>query len=136
MRIPVEFSKSRSGKHASRKIAVAILEDGRGLILSKPVEEGDQSIKVYARGYAGFAATPPNTKYIVWFDLVRNLRGHIKGRVVVYNAKGEPLLELVLRRRKLRRVRGDPGLAPIVEKALKTIKLYDYIRRINLNTGA
>ena len=133
LRLPVEKSKSRTGKHAARRLVVVVGKDGSTRIIQKP-ERPDRSVSTYSIGEAGWVDLKADG-YAVLFRLVRGPSGRISGEVSVYSPGGEPLLEMVLRRRKLRRRRGRRDLGWVVEAAMRAIGLDSHVRRINLGTG-
>ncbi len=139
MRLIIEASKSRTGKHASRKLAVVYYKN-RKEVVTKPTGTGsrqEQGQTVYARGQSAIVELDaPDIEYIVYVELVRNLRGHVKGRLQIYDRDGRLLYEAVLRKRKIRRVSGDKQYSWLVEDAIKSIGLEGYVRRYNHNTGA
>ena len=134
LRLPVEMTKSRTGRHAARKIVVIVPPEGKARIISKP-DIRDRGVATYARGWAGWANVEGGS-YTVLFRLVRGPSGRVSGEVTVYGPQGDPLLEMVLRRRKLRRRRGRRDLGWVIEEALKAIGLDSHVRRINLRTGS
>jgi len=134
-RIPVrlEASKSRSGLHAARMIALLVSRD-EARIIDTRVGGGKPT---YSRGWAGTVEVDvPPGHYLVHGRLVLTPGGRVKGRFWVYDWEGRLVLEAVLRRRKVRRVRGDPSLSWVVEKAVEKLGLARYVRRYNWSTGA
>lgn len=134
LRLPVELTRSRSGRHAARQIVVVVEGRGRSRVLGRP-ETLDRGASTYARGQAGYVTVEPVEGYVVHFRLVRGPGGRVSGEIRVYSPDGRELLSMVLRRRKLRRRCGDPGLAWVVEEALRAIGLDSHVRRINVRTG-
>jgi len=132
-RLLFENTRSRSGLHAARRIAVRVSSGGVEVV-DPPVAGGRGT---YASGRAGWAdvSLAPG-EYLVYLALVRDPRGRVSGRITVYDHQGVPVLEAVLRRRKVRRSRGDPGLSWVVEAALNSIGLSRYVRRYNWRTGS
>ena len=132
-KLMVEMTKSRRGLHARRCIVV-VFEDGSARTIWKP-EERDEKAKTYSIGVAGWVSLPRRYEAAVHICLVRGPHGRVKGRLVVYDNRGRPVLEAVLRRRKLRRSRGDPSYSRYLEAALKLVGLDRHVRRINMGTG-
>ena len=139
MRLIIEASKSRTGKHASRKLAVVYYKN-RKEVVAKPTgsrAKQEHLRTVYARGQSVIVeVADPDIEYIVYVELIRNLRGRVKGHLQVYDRDGRLLYKAVLRKRKIRRVSGDKQYSWLVEDAIKSIGLEGYVRRYNHNTGA
>ncbi|MEB3789768.1 MAG: hypothetical protein GSR72_07760 [Desulfurococcales archaeon] len=139
MRLIIEASKSRTGKHASRKLAVVYYKN-RKEVITKPTgprTKQEHTRTVYARGQSFITELEdPDIEYIVYVELIRNLRGHVKGYLYVYDREGRLLYEAVLRKRKIRRVSGNKQYSWLVEDAIKSIGLEGYVRRYNHDTGA
>ena len=128
----IESTRSRRGKHLARSVAVILKSDGR-LVTVKPQE---RSRGTYSKGEAAYAQIDlEKGDVVVWIKLVRNFMGRVKGVIVVYDDKGREVLRLVYKRFKIRRSRGDPSYWVYVERVLKALKLYDRVRKVNLNTG-
>ena len=126
-----ESTKSRSGLHAARRLAVRIV--GGKVEVVDPAVSGARG--TYSRGRAGYARVDPQGGYFVYVELVRDPRGRVKGRFTVYDSSGEPRLVAVLRNRKIRRSQGDPRLGWVVEAAVAALGLSGYVKRFNWNTG-
>lgn len=127
-----ESTKSRSGLHAARRLAVRVVSGSVEVV--DPAVSGGKG--TYSRGRAGYVEVDPQGGYIVYVELVRNSQGRVKGRFTVYDATGEARLTAVLRNRKIRRSRGDAKLAWVVEAAVAALGLSGYVKRFNWNTGA
>ncbi|MCE4628108.1 MAG: hypothetical protein F7C34_03045 [Desulfurococcales archaeon] len=134
VRLPVELTRSRTGRHAARQIVVIVEGRGRSRVLGRP-ETLDRGVATYTRGQAGYVLLKGFEGYAVHFRLVRGPGGRISGEIRVYSPDGREFLSMVLRRRKLRRRCGDPGLAWVVEEALRAIGLDSHVRRMNVETG-
>ncbi|MEB3846742.1 MAG: hypothetical protein GSR74_02050 [Desulfurococcales archaeon] len=133
LELPVEATKSITGLHASRSLVI-ILNDNQYSIIEKPSKTGPGT---YKRGVAGTTSvTLPPGSLAVHVNVVLNPRGHVKGRFRVYSYDGRLLLEAVMRRRKIRRVRGDASYAWAVERAVQVLGLERHVRRYNWGTGA
>ncbi len=132
IKVFIESSKSRRGSHLAISTAVIVKSDGK-MEIPKIKEETKGT---YSKGRAGYAFVKLNEgDFVVWLKLIRNFMGRVKGSIIVYNWEGKEVLRLVYRKLKIRRSRGDPKYWPLVEKVLKVLKLYDKVKRINLNTG-
>ncbi|MEB3779472.1 MAG: hypothetical protein GSR85_04495 [Desulfurococcales archaeon] len=130
----VEASKSRSGLHAERKLALIVDAGGRVRRVDERV--GAPSDRVYSRGYSRRIKVELKPgEFGVQVRLVKNSRGHVKGAITVYSHKGDIILEAVMRRRKIRLSRGDPSYSWIVERVIEYLGLGDFIRRYNWGTG-
>ncbi len=139
MRLIIEASKSRTGKHASRKLAVVYYKNRKEVVtkLTSTTTKQEHIRTVYARGQSVIIELDnPDIEYIVYVELIRNIRGHVKGHLQVYDRNGRLLYEAVLRKRKIRRVSGGKQYSWLVEDAIKSIGLEGYVRRYNHNTGA
>ena len=135
LELSVEATKSLSGKHAARKIIILYKSDGSKLLIDKPTNQGERG--TYKRGIAGkVEVIPDDIEYVVEAYLVLNPQGRLKGWFNVYDKNGRSLLYAILRKRKIRRSRGDKSLFWLVEDAVRLLGLENYIRRYNPNTGA
>ncbi len=135
----IEATKSKTGKHAARQLLVLYFENGEKTIL-QDYKESSPTRGTYSRGFARKIdferiSKIPGLAYIIHIYLIRNLRSHVKGRIKVFDKNRTLLYEAVLRNRKIRRVRGDKSYSWIIEDAIRTIGLEDYVRRYNHNTG-
>jgi len=122
-----EESRSRSGRHVCRKLALVLLRDN-GL---KPVSRlGDRVVDreavrpTYSRGRAiRYRVKLSHGDYAIQLSLVRNLWGRVKGWITVYNYRGE----LVYRARycdgELRRSLGNPLYAWIVRLVVEELRI-------------
>ncbi len=130
VQLRVERSKSRTGKHAVRDIALVVTADGR-------VEEARPKARypakpVYSRGEAYLVHVEAREGvYPVQVHLVRNLRGHVKGYIEVYGPDGTPVYRAVYRKLKLRYSRGDDRYAWVVEAVARYLNLP--VKRANLH---
>jgi len=134
-KVPVrlEASKSRSGLHATRMVAVVVGRESVRVLEERVSGERP----TYSRGWAGtLEVEVPEGYYLVHARLTLTPQGRVKGRFWVYDDKGNLVLEAVLRKRKVRRVRGDPELGWTVEKAVEKLGLSKYVRGFNWSTGA
>jgi len=123
-----ELSKSKTGKHAIRRMAFIVKEDceimrpkGR-IIPIKPLYRIGEAKEIYAE-------VPPNA-YAVQLVMIKCLRARVKGYIDVYSAEGKLLLRVNYRRFKLRKSIGDAKYAWVVEKIVKHLKIP--IKRMNI----
>ncbi len=125
----IEKSKSRSGKHAVRDLVLVVTGDGK---VVEPKLKVVQALKpTYSRGEAYLVKLDVKEgEYPVYIHLVRNLRGHVKGYIEVYNKEGELLYRAVYRKLKLRYSKGDDMYAWIVETVANHLNLP--VKRANL----
>ncbi len=129
VRLIEELSKSRTGKHAVRRL-VLIVSKHKGV---RKAECSDVKItdKVYSRGWARECHVElGEDEYAVQIFLVKNLYGHVKGVIEVYRNDGTMVFRAVYRRLKLRRSMGDPRYAWIVKTVADYLKLP--VKRYNL----
>ena len=124
-----ELSKSRSGRHAVRRLILIVSrhKDVRSAKCSKT-----RLVKsVYSRGWAQECVVElGEDEYAVQVYLVKNLYGHVKGVIEVYRSDGTMVFRAVYRRLKLRRSMGDPKYAWIVKLVADYLKLP--VKRYNL----
>ncbi len=133
LKLFIEATKSRRGRHISRALAVHVRNNGEMKLVQNIDEEGKGT---YSKGKAGYTYIDlKEGEFVVWMKFIRNFMNRVKGEIVVYNHKGEEVLKLVYRKLKIRRSKGDPKYWSIVENVLKMLGLDKRIRRINLNTG-
>ena len=127
----MEKSKSRTGKHAVRDIALVVKSDGT-VVEAKPKTQ--YPVKpVYSRGEAYLVHVEVGeNEYAVQVHLVRNLRGHVKGYIEVYNKDGTLLYRAVYRKLKLRYSKGDDQYAWVAETVANYLKLP--VKRVNLKS--
>jgi len=134
VKLLVEATKSRTNLHAARKLAIVFLPSGNYEVYEKPEIKGKGT---YARGVAGYVSlNPPKGSLISHVNLVLNPRRRVSGRIRVYSSEGLLVLEAVLRKRKVRRVRGDPSYRWVIERTLRILGLESHVRRYNWRTGA
>lgn len=134
IRLYDELSKSRSGKHAFRQLALIVRSDGSVERIEKPAIR--RSIKpLYARGSAyEIYVEIPEGSYAVQLKMVKNLRNKVKGVIEVYDRDGRLLLRAVYRDEKVRRSRGDSSLEWVVRRVLDYLNIP--YRRVNMGTGS
>ncbi|MCX8195586.1 MAG: hypothetical protein N3F67_00655 [Acidilobaceae archaeon] len=126
VRLLVEASRSRSGLHAERKIALIVSSDGKVREASgetRPVKP------LYAVGEAReVEAEVGEGELAVQVRLVRGPRGRVRGYVAVIDREGRELYRTVLRKRKVRPSRGDERYHRAVELALEYLSIAKYLR--------
>jgi len=129
----IERSRSRSGKHAVRSLA--LLVSPRGEVVEARPRSAERLRPLYSVGEAfqAYYAVPEGW-LLVYVYLVRNLRGHVKGYIEVYDRDGRLLYRAVYRRLKLRRSIGDPSYAWAVRRVAEHLKLP--VKRTNLGDEA
>ncbi len=124
-----ELSKSRTGKHAVRKLAFIVSKDGS--IRRVECKEWLDAPKTYTRGWSRACSVElGENEYAVQVHLVKNLYGHVKGYILVYDREGNVVFRAVYRRLKLRRSFGHPRYAWIVKRVAEELKLP--VKRYNL----
>lgn len=124
-----EFSKSYTGKHAVRKLAFIVSKDGG--VRKVDCSKGEEGVKMYAKGWSRVCSVELKEKeYAVQIHLVRNLYGHVKGYIEVYDHNGNMVFRAVYRKLKIRRSHGHPRYAWIVKRVAEELKLP--VKRYNL----
>ena len=120
--VKIEMSKSRTGKHAVRSLALLVSDKG-DVVEAKPkrVTETKPSYS-RRRGYIASIEVPEGW-YLAYVYLVKNLRGHVKGYIEVYSRDAELLYRAVYRKLKLRFSKGNPRYAWIVRRVAEYLKL-------------
>ncbi len=120
--VKLEKSKSRRGLHAVRDLAFIITPDGK-VVEPKPRQRMPAQ-KTYSKGEAYLAAIEvPEGHLLVHLHMVKNLRGHVKGVITVYDSEGREVYRAVYRRLKLRYSRGDPAYAWAVLKVVEHLRI-------------
>jgi len=124
-----EKSKSRSGKHAVRYIALIV--DSKGSIRVPKPSRREPTKPTYSKGSAEtLYVNLSEGEYAVQVRLVKNLKGHVKGWIEVYDSNGRLVYRAVYRKLKLRYSKGDVAYAWIVERVIEHLRLP--IKRSNL----
>ncbi|MEB3755496.1 MAG: hypothetical protein GSR79_01350 [Desulfurococcales archaeon] len=130
MDVVVELTKSRTGKHAARRMAFIVNEHGGITELAS----GDicEECKTYAKGEAKRVKVKELSRdeYLVIVRLVRNTRGHVLGEITIYDWRQEPVFRAVYRKLKLRKNFGASRYAWIPRIIADKLKLY--VKRYNL----
>ncbi len=130
----VEATKSKTGLHAARSIIIIISHDKKIKIIDRPESPAKGT---YSRGTAGLTSINLEPGEVaVYARLILNPEGHVSGRFIVYSHENKPILEARLRKRKVRRISGDPSYSWAIELALKKLHLDKHVRRFNWDTGA
>jgi hypothetical protein len=127
--VRIEMSKSRTGKHAVRSLALLVSE--RGEVREAKPRQVVEVKPLYRKGRAYIASIDvPEGWYLVYVYLVKNFRGHVKGYIEVYSRDAELLYRAAYRRLKLRFSKGNPAYAWIVRLVADYLKLP--VKRYNL----
>ena len=122
LRIRIEKSRSRTGKHAVRSLALLVSPEGE---VAEPKPRIVNKVKPLYRvgeAYESYYTVPPGW-FLVHVWLVKNLRGHVKGYIEVFDSDGRLVYRAVYRRLKLRRSTGDPSYAWIVRRVAEHLGL-------------
>ena len=117
-----ELSKSRSGKHAARRI-VLVASKNKGVRAcrgpGKPIKP------IYSKGSARTVEPRDlgEDEVVVYIHLIRNPRGFVKGFIEIYGSDGALLYRAVYRRLKLRYSKGNPRYSWAARMAAEHIRL-------------
>ncbi|MCE4614825.1 MAG: hypothetical protein F7B60_04785 [Desulfurococcales archaeon] len=130
MDVVIELTKSRTSKHAARKMAFIVNEKGE--IIELTSGDACKECKTYTKGEAKkiIVEELSRDEYLVVVKLVRNLRGHVFGEIIVYDWKQDLLFRAVYRKLKLHKTFGESRFAWIPRIIADKIKLY--VKRYNL----
>ncbi|HID80433.1 MAG TPA: hypothetical protein EYP48_01805 [Ignisphaera sp.] len=133
LRIRIENSRSRSGKHACRALAFVVSKEG--LEIREPIALRTETVKpLYAKGFAYYLYTDlKDNELLVYVTLVKNLRNEVKGYIEVYTTDGTKVFRVKYVNGKIRCVFGNRRYWSVVEKVLMHLRIP--YRRINLGTG-
>jgi hypothetical protein len=119
----VENSKSRTGKHRRRRLYFVVREGCRlnELRPSRTVK----STATYADGYAEIHdVVLDQGEFLVHADFRVNLRGHIRGDIVIYDSEGMRICRAVYRKLKVRVVETvDSGVVELIKCVFRKLKL-------------
>jgi hypothetical protein len=128
--VVIELTKSRTGKHAARRMAFIVNENGE----IKELASGDvcEECKTYTKGEARKLGVHElnRDEYLVVVRLVKNLQGRVSGEIIVYDWGQKPVFQAVYRKLKLRKTFGDSRYAWIPRIIADKLKLY--VKRYNL----
>jgi hypothetical protein len=129
LRLVEELSKSRTGKHAVRRMVLIVSKDGS---VRKPEGRGGRVKPIYAEGEARLVEISDlrDNEVAVYIHLVRNPRGRVKGYMEVYDRDGALVYRAVYRKLKLRYSKGNPRYSWAVRIAAEHIRLP--VKRYNL----
>ncbi len=123
-----ELSKSRSGKHAIRRMGFIVTEDCQIL---RPKGKSNPIPTLYAKGEAKevYVEVPKNA-YAVQLTMIKCLRSRVKGYIEVYSHDGRLLLRVKYIKFKIRKSVGDSKYYWIIDKILKHLNIP--VRRVNV----
>lgn len=126
--VRIEKSRSKSGKHALRSLALLVSPEGlveeakpTRIIREEPIYVNGDAYRAYIRVPKGW--------FLAYIHMVRNLRGKVKGFIEVYSDDGILLYRANYSKLKLRRSSGDPKYAWIVRR------IADYLKLVVKNTN-
>lgn len=128
VRLRIEKSRSRTGKHAFRALVLEVC--GGGIREAKP-RRRVRVKPVYSRGEA-FEGIFEAKCILVHLSLVKNLRNKVKGIIRVFH-EGREVLRVKYVDEKIRRVCGDRAYHRVVEDVIRYLRIP--YRRINMSTG-
>ncbi|AWS00687.1 hypothetical protein [Metallosphaera hakonensis] len=123
MELILEQSKSKTGKHAIRSLLFKWDNEIKQL---NP--KGSKVLPIYREGEAS-AVNLREKGIFVYARFVRNLKGKVRGRVMVIK-DGVVSLEMNYRKLKLKRISGDPALYSYVKAVMDYLKIP--VKRTNL----
>ena len=133
MRIRIENSRSRSGKHAYRALALVVSKEGSE-IREPTALRVEEAKPFYAEGSSHYVYTDlKSNEWLTYVVLVKNLRNEVKGYIEVYASDGQKVFRVKYVNGKIRCVFGSRRYWSIVEKVLMYLRVP--YRRVNLNTG-
>ena len=133
LRIRIENSRSRSGKHAYRTLALIVSKEGSE-IREPTTLRVEEAKPLYSRGSAYHAYIDlKSDELLTYVVLVKNLRNEVKGYIEVYTLNGQKAIRVKYVNGKIRCVFGRRRYWPIIEKVLMYLRVP--YRRVNLNTG-
>jgi len=133
LRIRIENSRSRTGKHACRALALIVSKEGSEI--REPTALRTEEVKpLYSDGSARYIYIDlKSNELLVYVMLIKNLRNEVKGYIEVYTLNGNKVFRVKYVNGKIRCVFGNRRYWPIVEKVLMHLRIP--YRRVNLNTG-
>lgn len=135
LKLLIEASKSRRGSHSERKLALIVSKDNV-IVVDKSKALSYREIKpTYSRGKAFevLIDIPPGA-YAVQLRLVKNLYGHVKGYIEVYDNQGSRVYRASIKRLKIRPSMGDPRYHWVVERVVESLGLDRDLKRYRLPT--
>ncbi|MBW9140321.1 MAG: hypothetical protein K1T65_01170 [Candidatus Aramenus sp.] len=123
VRLLLDNSKSRSGKHVMRTVLFKV--DG---VIEEVTPKGIEVTPTYKVGKA-FMVDLPSKGIFVYVTLIRNIYSRVRGKILVIK-DGNPVLVLNYRKLKIKRVNGDPSFYEYVKKVIEQTKIP--VKRVNL----
>jgi len=128
VRLIEELSKSKSKKHAIRRIGFIVKETCE---IEKPKGRSKPIRPLYAIGEAHeiYVNIPPDA-YAIQLTMIKCLRNRVKGYIEVFSNDGRLLLRAKYQKFKIRKSVGDPKYSWIIEKVVKHLKIP--VRKINI----
>jgi hypothetical protein len=129
----VEKTQSRTGLH--KRTRRLFIVSRNGAIREYWPSKTTSAKGTYVKGEAYKVDFPmiSENECVVYLDFVLNIKKRVKGKIHVYNHKGELKLTLNYDKLKLRRSRGDRSYFWPVKILIE--KLNIPVKRINLMTG-
>ncbi|BBD72714.1 hypothetical protein HS1genome_1103 [Sulfodiicoccus acidiphilus] len=118
MELLLENSKSKSGKHAARALALEVRQDS----LVEVNAQGKKAKPTYSVGEAMTIDVSKVRGTVVYMRFVRNLKKKVEGEVVVIR-ENNVLLKMKYRKLKLKRVEGDSSYVELVKRAMEQLKV-------------
>ncbi|WP_338601554.1 hypothetical protein V6M85_00370 [Sulfolobus tengchongensis] len=126
MEVLLENSKSKTGKHVLRSLLFRVESNG---IIQQVDLAGKKITPTYKVGEAKIVNIPSKGVYIYLF-LLRNLKGRVNGRVIVFD-NGNVSLVMKYRKLKLKLVDGDEKYVNSIKKVFEQLKIP--VKKINVN---
>lgn len=128
VKLRIEKSRSRTGKHAFRALVLEVCDD----TVREPKAVHRVRVRpTYAVGEA-FEAEFESSCVLVYLSLVKNLRNEVKGVIRVFH-EGKEVLRVKYIKEKIRRVCGDKSYHRVLEHVIRYLRIP--YRRINMDTG-
>ncbi len=127
--VRIEKSRSRSGKHAIRSLALLVSPDG-SIEEAKPTRIiRETPIYINGDAYRAYIRVPKGW-FLAYIYMIKNLRGRVRGFIEVYSDEGILLYKANYNKLKLRRSTGDPKYAWIIRRIADYLKLF--VKNTNL----
>lgn len=124
MEVLLENSKSKSGKHMLRSLIFKVINGD----ISQVDLPGKKVTPTYKIGEARVVNIPSNGIY-VYIYLLRNLKGRVTGKVIVFDS-GRPVLVMKYRKLKLKLIDGEEKYSIHVKKVFEKLKIP--VKKINV----
>ncbi|MEM0340148.1 MAG: hypothetical protein QXN05_04525 [Acidilobaceae archaeon] len=135
VKLIVESSRSRTGKHIEKKMAFVVSKDSVKAFDESFCIETELVKPVYSKGRACVISVEVSPEsYAVQLRLVRNLYGRVKGYINVYDERGTLLYKAVIRKLKVRPSLGDYRYHWVVERVIEYLKLNKVLKRYKLSS--